>query len=128
MDYRSDIGGLAIYFNWRFDAPIQNEKTFSYFGMEPHIQLRLVSYTQGYVAQGQSTGIQFTSTLPDFSKKSSQRFVYIAQGPFGQMAGAVLSFDLQQVSDGLQPSNIFVASLSNVELQSIKSGLPTVAP
>jgi hypothetical protein len=51
--------------------------------------------------------------FPDFSSKVTLHFVYIALFPSGEFSGAVLSFDLQQVSDGLQPSNVFVAPLSD---------------
>ena len=129
LKYQSDIGDLAIYYNWRYDAPIEYEKTFAYFGMQPNVELRLVSYTQGYISGGQFIGVQIADdSIQDLSKKSALRFVYIAEGPFGQLAGAALSFDLQQVSDGLQPSNIFVTSLLDSELQSVKRVLPTVAP
>ena len=131
-DYISDIGGLAIYHNWRYDAPHESGLITGYFGIEPDILWKWgegPSTSQGHVSQGQSAGICFAAnTSPDFSKPTSLTFVYVLQTEFGQLSGAVLSFDAQQVSDGLQPSNILVAPCSDTELQSIKSALPTATP
>ena len=130
--YIGDIGGLAIYHNWRYDAPYESGLIYAYFGIEPDIRWQSgegPSTSQGHVSQGQSTGIRFApNTFPDFSKPTSLRFVYIMQTESGQLSGAVLSFDIQQVSDSLQPSNILVTPLSDTELKSIRSVLPTVTP
>jgi hypothetical protein len=133
--YLSDIGGLAVYYNWRYDGTVEIGQTYGFYGIEPNIQWHTGQgggLSQGHIEQGQSAGIQFAAKpLPDFSKKVSLRFVYVVQGPSGNLSGAVLSFDLQQVSDGLQPSNILVTPLSDTELksmESIKSLVPTSTP
>ena len=131
-DFVSDIGGLAIYYSWRYDAPYESGLIYGYFGIEPDIRWQSgegPSTSQGHVSQGQSTGIRFApNTFPDFSKPTSLRFVYITQTESGQLSGAMLWFDIQQVSDGLQPSKMLVTPLSDTELERIKSVLPTVTP
>ena len=136
-DFISDIGGLAIYYNWRYDAPNKRGSgvIYGYFGIAPDIQWGTgegPSTGQGHVSQGQSVGIRLPSNNAfDFSKSTPLRFIYILQSEYGQLSGAVLSFDIQQISDGLQPSNILVTPLSDIELkslESIKSLAPPLAP
>ena len=113
--FASDINHLAVLINWRYDGRIENAPTYITQGIEPTLS--------GYALRdpepalnggfGISSGIFLTNPPPDFSSKTTLRFVYMALLPSGNFSGAVLSFDLQQVSDGLQPSNIFVSSLSN---------------
>jgi len=127
-DFMSDIDGLAIYYNWRYDAPDESGVIQGLFGIEPDIQWKLglgPSTSQGYVSQGQSTGILFASNPPtDFFELTTLRFIYIMRTESGQLSGAVLSFDIQQISDGLQPSKIRVSVLSETEMESIKTTLP----
>lgn len=129
-DFVSDIGSLAIYHNWRYDAPYESGVINGFFGIEPDIQWKTgqgPSTSQGHVSQGQSTGIRFASnTLIDFSKPTKLRFIYILQTESGQLSGAVLSFEIQQMSDGIQPSKILVSALSETEMESIKATLPPV--
>lgn len=131
-DYISDIGGLAIYYDWRYDAPYESGLIYVYLGIEPDIRWQSgegPSTSQGHVSQGQSTGIRFApNTLPDLSNPTSLRFVYIIQTESGQLSGAELSFDIQRISDRLQPTNILVNPLSDSELASIRNMLPTVTP
>ena len=130
--YISDIGGLAIYYNWRYDASYESGRIDEYFGIEPDIRWQSgegPTTSQGHVSQGRSTGIRFAAnTFLDFSKPMPLHLVYILQTKSGQLSGAVLSFDTQQISDGLQPSNILVRPLSDTELITIKDVLPTVTP
>jgi len=132
-DFISDIGSLAIYYNWRYDAPYESGLIYGYFGIEPELRWQSgegPTASQGHVSQGKSTGIRFApNTFPDFSKPTSLRFIYIIQIESGQLSGAVLSFDIQRISDGLQPTNILVKPISDAELksmESIKSQIPTV--
>lgn len=136
-DFISDISGLAIYYNWRYDAPNESGSglIYGYFGIEPDIQWQTgegPSTGQGHVSQGQSVGIRLPSNNAfDFSKSTPLRFIYILQTESGQLSGAVLSFNIQQVSDGLQPSNVLITPLSDTELksmESIKSLVPTSTP
>lgn len=134
-DYTSDIGGLAIYYNWRYDAPYESGLIYEYFGIEPELRWQSgegPTASQGHVSQGKSTGIRFApNSFADFSKSVSLHFVYILQTESGQLSGAVLTFEIQRVSDGLQPTNILVKPLSDTELKSmeaIKSLIPTVTP
>lgn len=128
INKHSDINGLAVYHNWRYDASNESGIINIYYGIEPNIRWQSgqgPSTNQGHVAQGQSTGLLFDyDVYPDFSKKVSLDFVYIIQTASGQLSGATLSFNLEQVSDGLQPSTIIVAPLSDKELESIKVALP----
>lgn len=128
IDFVSDIGALAIYYNWRYDAPYESGVIKGFFGIEPDIQLKFglgPSVGQGYVSQGQSTGILFASnTLIDFSKPTTLRFIYIMQTESGQLSGAALLFDIQQMSNGLQPSTILVSALSETEMESVITTLP----
>jgi len=138
--YLSDISGLAVYHNWRYDGTevnggITGGVTNIFYGIDPYIQWHGAvggGLSQGYITQGQVAGIRFSpNTLPNFSKKVSMRFVYIIEAPSGNLSGVALSFDLQQVSDGLQPNNILVTPLSDTELNSmgsIKSLVPTSTP
>jgi DNA-binding CsgD family transcriptional regulator len=127
-DFVSDIDGLAIYYNWRYDAPDESGMIQGFFGIEPDVQWKLglgPSTSQGYVSQGQSTGILFASNPPaDFSEPPNLRFIYIMRTEAGHLSGAVLAFDIQQMSDGLQPSNIHLSAMSEAELASIKTTLP----
>ena len=128
--HTSDIDGLAIYYNWRYDGPnidagVTGARTFTFFGIDPDIQLRSVEggggQRQGHVSQGNSTGIVLPIDLiTDFSEKKTMDFVYIMESPSGNLSGARLSFDLQQISDGLQPDNVVVIPLSDVELASFE--------
>ena len=130
--YQSDIGGLAIYYNWRYDTPRESGLIYGFFGIEPDIRWQTgegPSTSQGHISQGQSIGIHLASNrVYGFSKLTSLRFIYILQTEPGQLSGAVLSFDIQQSSDGLQPSNVLVTALSDTELESIKGTLPPVTP
>ena len=111
--FTSDINHLAVFINWRYDGRIENAPTYIIQGIEPNLH----GYAPSTQEQGLNGGFGVSRGLfkpfPDFSSKTTLRFVYIALFPSGDFSGAVLSFDLQQVSDGLQPSNVFVASLSN---------------
>ena len=111
--FTSDINHLAVFINWRYDGRIENAPTYMIQGIEPDLH----GYAPGTQEQGLNGGFGISRGLfkpfPDFSSKTTLRFVYIALFPSGDFSGAVLSFDLQQVSDGLQPSNVFVAPLSN---------------
>ena len=130
--YISDIGGLAIYYNWQYDAPYDSGRIDVYYGIESDIHWQSgegPTASQGHVSQGQSTGILFApNTSFDFSIPTPVRFVYVMQTESGQLSGAVLSFDLQQISDGLQPTAILVKPLTDAELVSIKDVLPTATP
>jgi len=123
--YFSDISGLAIYYNWKYDASYDSGLINGYFGIDPDIQWHSgegPSTKQGYVSQGQSTGVVFpTDTSYDFSTSTPLRFVYIIQTQSGQLSGAVLQFNVQQVSDGLQPTNILVEPLTDAELTNYES-------
>jgi hypothetical protein len=132
--YLSDISGLAIYYKWRYDGAPQNGSTYIFRGISPDFH--------GYVAeenslsQGQmnlpgtnAMGVQFAGgLLPDLSQKAPVRFIYILQAPSGQLSGATLSFELQRVPDGIQPSNVLITALSDSELESLKGSLPPVTP
>lgn len=127
--YLSDIGGLAVYYNWRYDGPVQNAGvtgglTYTFYGMDPDIQLQSGEsggLRQGHISQGRTAGIRFApNTLPNFSQKALHRFVYIIESPSGHLSGAALVFELKQVSDGVQPGNIVVTPLSEMELQSME--------
>lgn len=126
--FQSDVSGLAIYYNWRYDAPRESGLINGFFGIEPDIRWQTgegPSTSQGHIAQGQPTGIHLASNvIYDFSKPASLRFIYLLQTQSGELSGAVLSFDIQQTSDGLQPSNVRVIALSDTELDSFKSTLP----
>lgn len=138
--YHSDISGLAVYYNWRYDGPEQNGGitgglTFGFYGIDPYIQFRFGEgggLSQGYVSQGSSTGIRFApNAIPGFAQMTSTRFVFIIEAPSGILSGAALSFDIQKVADGVRPSNIHISSLSDTELvsmESIKSLVPTSTP
>ena len=130
--YISDIGGLAIYYNWQYDAPYDSGRIDVYYGIEPDIRWQSgegPTVSQGHISQGQSTGILFApNTSFDFSNPTPLRFVYIIQTQSGQLSGAALQFDVQQVSDGLQTSNISVEPLSDAELTDYGEILPTVTP
>lgn len=131
IDFASDIDGLAIYYNWRYDAPDESGMIHGFFGIEPDVQWKFgqgPSTSQGYVAQGQSTGILFASHPPvNFTEPTTLRFIFMIRTESGQLSGAVLTFDIQQVSDGLQPSNILISVLSETEMESIKTTLPPAA-
>lgn len=130
--YISDIGGLAIYYNWQYDAPYDSGRIDVYYGIDTDIRWQSgegPTVSQGHVSQGQSTGILFApNTSFDFSNPTPLRFVYVIQTESGQLSGAALSFELQQISDGLQPTAILVKPLTDTELLTIKDVLPTVAP
>ncbi len=127
-DFASDIDGLAIYYNWRYDAPHESGMIHGFFGIEPDVQWKLgqgPSTSQGHVAQGQSTGILFASYPPaNFTDPTTLRFIFMIRTESGQLSGAVLSFVIQQVSDGLQPSNMHISVLSEIEMESIRTTLP----
>ncbi len=130
--FQSDIGGLAISYNWRYDASRESGFINVFFGIEPEIRWQTgegPSASQGYISQGQLTGIHLPSSVVyDFSKPASLRFIYLLQTESGQLSGAALSFDLQQISDGLQPGNVLVTAFSDSDLESIQSTLPPVTP
>ena len=138
--YHSDISGLAVYYNWRYDGPEQNGGvtgglTFGFYGIDPYIQFGFGEgggLSQGHISQGSSTGIQFAlNTIPDFAQKTLTRFVFIMESPSGTLSGVALSFDIQKVTDGIQPSNIHITPLSDTELESmeaIKSLVPISTP
>ncbi|MGV8026876.1 MAG: hypothetical protein AB2L18_10005 [Anaerolineaceae bacterium] len=130
--YISDIGGLAIYYNWQYDAPYDSGRIDVYYGIESDIRWQSgegPTASQGHVSQGQSTGIIFApNTSFDFTNPTPLRFVYVMQTESGQLSGAVLSFELQQISDGLQPTAILVKPLTDIELLAIKDVLPTAVP
>jgi len=131
-DFQSDIGGLAIYHNWRYDAPYDSGPIDGFFGIMPDIRWlsgQGPTTSQGHVSQGQPTGIHLPSnTAYDFSKPTTLRFFYLLQTGSGQISGAVLSFDLQQIPDGLQPTNVSIIALSDQESESFKGTLPHVTP
>jgi hypothetical protein len=131
-DFQSDINGLAIYHNWRYDAYPESGPIDAFFGIKPDIRWLSVegpSTSQGHVSQGQPTGIHLApNTVYDFSKPTSLRFIYLLQTGSGQLSGAALSFDLQPTLDGLQPSNVLITALSDKELESFKGTLPHVTP
>ena len=125
--FQSDISGLAIYSNWRYEASHESGRFNSFWGIDPDIRLHIggPSVNQPYVSQGQPWGIQLAlNNVYDFSKPTLLRFVYLLQTESGQLSGAVLSFDVQQSSDGLLPSNVLVTALSDTELESFKNTLP----
>lgn len=135
--YLSDISGLAVYHTWRYDGTevnggITGGITHVFFGIDPYIQWQGAvggGLLQGYISQGQVAGIRFSpNIIPDFSKKVSIRFVYVIEAPNGNLSGAVLSFDLQQVSDGLQPNNLLVTPLSEIELNSMEPTIQSLVP
>jgi len=138
--YRSDISGLAVYYNWRYDGPDQNGGetgglTFGFFGIDPAIQFGFGEgggLSQGHISQGNSTGIRFApDTIPDISQKTLTRFIFIIESPSGTLSGVALSFDVQIVTDGIQPGNIHITTLSDTELESmkfVKTLIPTPAP
>lgn len=134
-DFVSDISGLAIYYNRRYDAPHDSGLIYGFFGIEPDIRWQTgegPSTSQGHVSQGQSVGIRLPANNAfDFSKPTPLRFIYILRTESGQLSGAVLSFDIQQMSDGLQPSNVLIAPLSDTELESmryVENLVPTSTP
>ncbi len=130
--YFSDISGLAIYYNWKYDASYDSGLINVYFGIDPDVQWHSgegPTISQGHVSQGQSTGIILPADASyDFSTPTLLRFVYIIRTQSGQLSGAALQFDVQQVSDGLQTSNISVEPLSDAELTDYGEILPTVTP
>ncbi len=130
--YFSDIDGLAVYHNWKYDASYDSGLINVFFGIDPDIQLQSgegPTTHQGHVSQGQSTGIVFPADASyDFSTPTPLRFIYIIRTQSGQLSGAVLQFDLQKTSDGLQPTNIFVQSISDSEFTNYEEILPTVNP
>ncbi len=132
QSYFSDISGLAVYYNWKYDASYDSGLINVFFGIDPDIQLQSgegPTTHQGHVSQGQSTGIVFPADASyDFSTPTLLRFIYIIRTQSGQLSGAVLSFELQQISDGLQPTAILVKPLTDTELVSIKDVLPTATP
>lgn len=125
--FQSDISGLAIYSNWRSEASHESGRTDAFWGIDPDIRYHFGGppVSQPYVSQGQPWGIQLASNnVYDFSKPTLLRFVYLLQTESSQLSGAVLSFDVQQSSDGLLISNVLVAALSDTELESFKNTLP----
>ena len=113
--YHSDIGGLAVYYNWRYDGPKQyggvtGGLTFGFYGIDPYIQFGFGEsggLSQGHISQGSSTGIRFApNAIPDFAQETLTRFVLIIESPSGTWSGTALSFDIQKITDGIQPSNI----------------------
>jgi hypothetical protein len=130
--FQSDISGLAVYSNWRYEASHESGPINVFWGVDPDIQFHSGEgggVGQGYVSQGRPAGIQLASNnVYDFSKPTLLRFVYLLQTESSQLSGAVLSFDVQQSSDGLLISNVLVAALSDTELESFKSTLPPVTP
>lgn len=130
--FQSDIGGLAISYNWRYDASRESGLINVFFGIEPEIRWQTgegPSASQGYISQGQLTGIHLPSTVVnDFPKPASLRFIYLLQTESGQLSGAALTFDIQQTSDGMRPGNVLVTALSDSDLESLKSTLPPVTP
>jgi hypothetical protein len=111
--FASDINHLAVFINWRYDGPLENAPTYIIQGIEPNLQGYALPNKEQALNGGFGISRGLFKPFPDFSSKTTLRFVYIALFPSGDFSGAVLSFDLQQVSDGLQPSNVFVTSLSN---------------
>ena len=111
--FASDINHLAVFINWRYDGRIENAPTYIIQGIEPNLHGYALSNQEPALNGGFGISRGLFKPFPDFSSKTTLRFVYIALFPSGDFSGAVLSFDLQQVSDGLQPSNVSVASLSN---------------
>lgn len=112
--FASDINHLAVFINWRYDGRIENAPTYIIQGIEPNLHGYALSTKEQTLNDGFGISRGLFKPFPDFSSKTTLRFVYIALFPSGDFSGAVLSFDFQQVSDGLQPSNVFVASLSNL--------------
>ena len=111
--FASDINHLAVFINWRYDGIIENAPTYIIQGIEPNLQGYALSNKEQALNGGFGISSGLFKPFPDFFNKTTLRFVYIALFPSGDFSGAVLSFDLQQVSDGLQPSNVSVASLAN---------------
>lgn len=130
--YFSDISGLAVYYNWKYDASYESGQVYVYFGIEPDIQWKSgegPTTSQGHISQGQSMGIIFPAdTSYDFSTATPLRFVYIIQTQSGRLSGAALQFDVQQVLDGLQPTNILVEPLTDAELTNYEGILTTITP
>lgn len=132
--FLSDVKGLAVYYRWRYDGIVENGTTYFFYGFDPVFQgypKKENTLRQGEMNPpgGNASGIHFMANQqPDFSAGVSLRYVYSLKGPSGQLSGAVLSFDLQQSADGIQPRNIAVTALSDAELESLKSTLPPVAP
>jgi hypothetical protein len=128
----SDIAGLALYFQWRYEGTIESGPAYAFSGFAPELHGR--KEPADSLRPGQmlppgtnAMGIHFPADkLPDFSRGTSMRYLYILQGPSGQYSGAALSFDLQQAADGIQPKNIVITALSDAELESLKSTLPPV--
>lgn len=112
--FASDINHLAVFMNWRYDGRMENAPTYIIQGIEPNLSGYAISNQEPALNGGFGiSGGLFINPPPDFSSKTTLRFVYIALFPSGDFSGAVLSFDLQQVTDGLQPSNVVVTPLSN---------------
>jgi hypothetical protein len=111
--FASDINHLAVFVNWRYDGIVENAPTYIIQGVEPNLHGYALSTQEPALNGGFGISSGLFGPFPDFSNKTMLRFVYIAFFPSGEFSGAVLSFDLQQVSDGLQASNVFVAPLSN---------------
>ena len=110
----SDINHLAVFINWRYDGLIENAPTYIIQGIEPNLSGYALSNREQALNGGFGTsGGVFLNPALDFSSTTTLRFVYIALLPSGEFSGAVLSFDLQQGADGLQPGNVLVSSLSN---------------
>ena len=130
--YFSNINGLAVYINWKYDASYDSGLINVFYGIDPDIQLKSgegPTTHQGHVSQGQSTGIVFPAGVSyDFSAPTPLRFIYIIRTQSGQLSGAVLQFDVQQTTDGLQTTNILVEPLTDSELTSYEGILPTVTP
>ena len=109
----SDIDHLALFINWRYDGPIENAPSYIYQGIEPDLHRYALENKERELNGGHGISQGLFEPFPDFSSKATLRFIYMALSPSGEVSGAVLSFDLQQVSDGLQPGNVFVAPLSD---------------
>jgi hypothetical protein len=111
--FNSDIDHLAVFINWRYDGTIENAPSYIVQGIEPNLHGYALDKKEKDLNGGHGISRGLFKPFPDFSSKVTLHFVYIALFPSGEFSGAVLSFDLQQVSDGLQPSNVFVAPLSD---------------
>ena len=109
--FASDINHLAVFVNWRYDGIVENAPTYIIQGVEPNLHGYALLNREQALNGGFGISSGLFGPFPDFTNKTTLRFVYIALLPSGDFSGAVLSFDLQQVSDGLQASNIFVTSL-----------------
>lgn len=127
--FHSDIGGLAVFYDWRYDAPYLGGPLEFYGGLVPDVRwiggrggdpLR-----QGSMSPGFSMGIALDpGNYPGFSKTNTLLFDFIILTEH-RLSGAELSFDGQPGPDGLIISNVRIIPLPETTLKSLRGTLKT---